>query len=67
MGYDETMESHKEISISLPESLLNRLDLHFYDPAMGKPAYGTRSRLIAELLENWLEGKSHERTNASGN
>jgi len=46
---------HKEISVSIPERLLGRLDLHFYDPSLGKPSYGARSQLIVELLEKWLE------------
>jgi len=49
------MGNHKEISVSIPIPLLNRLDLHFYDPAMDKPAYGTRSQLITKLLTEWLE------------
>ena len=49
------MGSHKEISVSIPALLLARLDLHFYDPALGKPEYGTRSQLIAKLLKEWLE------------
>ena len=66
VGYDKTMEGHKEVSISLPVGLLNELDLYFYDPAMGKPAYGTRSRLIAALLENWLKEQSNDQDKRDG-
>lgn len=60
MGYGIMMGSHKEISVSVPALLLARLDLHFYDPALDKPEYGARSRLITELLTEWLE-KQHDR------
>ena len=44
----------REICISIPERLIGRLDIFFYDPALGKPSYGARSQLISELLEKWL-------------
>jgi len=54
------MPKHKEISVSLPEALLGKLDLHFYDPASDKPEYGTRSRLITQLLDEWLRKQSRK-------
>ncbi len=56
---------YKEISVSISERLLGRLDLYFYDPRLGKPSYGARSQLITELLENWLEGKTNVPTRAA--
>lgn len=45
----------REVMINLPESLLTRLDLYFFDPKTGKPKYGSRSRLIERLLREWLD------------
>lgn len=44
-------------SISMSAHLLARLDFEFLEIETGKPKYGARSRLIAELVEGWLDEK----------
>jgi len=44
----------REISVSIPEPILDYLELRFYDPATGRLRYGARSRLIVNLLERWI-------------
>ena len=58
---------YREISVSVPELTLARVDLHFYDPAIGRPIYGARSQLITKLLEEWLdkEMRNEQRTHAT--
>ena len=61
MGYNFNMQTHIEISVSIPERLLAELDITLYDPLLGKPAYGARSRLIATLLREYLTSNQDER------
>jgi len=48
-------ELRVEWKISLPATLAARIELLLLDPGKLKPEYGARSRLIVELLENWLD------------
>ncbi len=45
----------KEITLSLPSSLLNKVELLLYDPVRSKVKYAARSHLVAQLLNEWVE------------
>lgn len=45
------------LKVSLPKSILQVMDLHLIDPMTGKVKYGARSRLMTELISNWLATK----------
>lgn len=45
----------KEVSVQIPQSLLSRVDLLLYEPAIGRKPYAARSTLIATLLYGWVE------------
>ena len=44
----------KHWKISLPATLAGTVEFYLFDPLHSKPTYGSRGRLIAELLENWV-------------
>lgn len=44
-----------EWKISLPSSVAVRVELFLTNPLTGKPRYGTRSKLITQLLQDWLD------------
>lgn len=44
-----------EIELSIPQSVLTRVELALVDPVRGKPAYGARSKLVTRLLKDWLD------------
>lgn len=44
----------KQVAISLPTALLERLDLLLKNPMTGKIHYGARSQLISSLLQEWV-------------
>lgn len=50
----------KEIKISLPSSLVAKMELLLYDPMRQKPLYGSRSSLVRQLLERWVEEQEGE-------
>lgn len=43
-----------EVHLSIPESLLRKIDEKLIDPVRGKPRYAARSTLIRKLLAQWL-------------
>jgi len=49
-----------KIRVSLPQSLLLEVEAYLWDAAILKPAYASRSRLIEQLLRDWLEQKKGE-------
>lgn len=53
-GRPRNPQKPKEIQITLPEALLMELNLLFFDPAKGRPKYGARSKLIENLLREYL-------------
>jgi hypothetical protein len=44
----------KHWKISLPATLAGIVELYLFDPLHGKPIYGSRGKLIATLLEEWV-------------
>lgn len=50
-----------EIHISLPSSIVARLEILLADPLTGKPRYGARARLINRLVNDWIELKQKEK------
>jgi len=44
----------KDWKIVLPATLAGSVEFELLDPLSGKPRYGERSRLISQLLSNWL-------------
>ncbi len=49
-------EMMQKVRISLPSELIIQVDHTIIDPATGKPAFGARSRLVEQLLRDYLEG-----------
>lgn len=44
----------KNWKISLPATLAGTVEFYLFDPLHKKPLYGSRAKLIAELLEKWV-------------
>lgn len=44
----------KDWKIVLPATLAGSVEFELLDKSTGKPRYGERSRLIAQLLSDWL-------------
>jgi hypothetical protein len=44
----------KHWKISLPATLAGIVEFYLFDPLHGKPIYGSRGKLIATLLEEWV-------------
>ena len=51
----------KSLKISLPEDLINELNLKFYDPITARPKYGGRSALIERLIRDYLDSERKRR------
>jgi hypothetical protein len=45
----------------IPETLYNRLSLLLMDVARGRPMYGLRSKLVTDILAEWLERQTAKR------
>jgi len=45
----------KNWKISLPATLAGTVEFYLFDPLHKKPLYGSRGRLITELLEKWVD------------
>ena len=45
----------KHWKISLPATLAGTVEFYLFDPLHGKPIYGSRGKLIATLLESWVQ------------
>jgi hypothetical protein len=39
----------------IPSTLAAQVELILFDPLRGKTGFGTRSRLVSQLLKDWLE------------
>src|SRR6516162_4464779 len=46
--------------VTLPESLAHEIDLMFYDTGSMRITYGSRSHLVAALLQEWLNERKRE-------
>jgi len=44
-----------EVSVSIPTTLLDKIDLLLFDPVRGRVRYGARSKLIQQLLKRWVD------------
>lgn len=56
-------EPYVQWKITLPASLAARVEIQLMNPTFGKPHYGSRARLVEELIRLWLSGDvqiSHE-------
>lgn len=58
-------ENRTEILLSLPKGLMAKVDLVLWDPVRNKPKYAARSKLVARLLEEWLEQSQKEENNGN--
>lgn len=58
MGRRFHEDTPRRINLSLPGSLLARVELHLLDPLTMRPVYGSVSALIAALLRDWVAQKS---------
>jgi hypothetical protein len=45
----------KNWKISLPATLAGTVEFYLFDPLHKKPLYGARGKLIATLLEQWVD------------
>ena len=45
----------KHWKISLPATLAGTVELYLFDRVHNKPLYGSRGRLITDLLEKWVD------------
>ena len=43
--------------LSINEEIAAKVDLYMFDPITLRPRYGERSRLVEQLLTEWLESK----------
>lgn len=41
--------------ICLPATLAGTVEFYLFDPLHKKPKYGSRAKLISELLEKWVQ------------
>lgn len=48
-----TKEPPADLHVMIPAKLMRRVDAHLTDPITGKPAYGSRARIVAQALEAW--------------
>jgi hypothetical protein len=44
-----------EITLSIPQSVRERLDILLWDPVRKKPKYGAFSKLVTKLLRAWIK------------
>ena len=47
----------KEVVITFPESVHNKLQAALFSELEGKVPYGARSALVTELVREWLKGR----------
>ena len=48
----------KNWKISLPATLAGTVEFYLFDPLHKKPIYGSRAKLITELLEKWVSDQA---------
>lgn len=61
MGRPLNPDLTKAWKIHLPATLAGTVELYLFDNIHGKPLYGSRSRLITELLSAWVEERAAQR------
>lgn len=47
-------EPSREVTITIPLTVIDQVDLLLVDDFSGRPRYGERSKLVTRLLEEWL-------------
>lgn len=52
--------ARRELKLSLPQDLVDKLDLVCMDTGKGRPVFGERSRVIESLLRPWVEARFAE-------
>jgi hypothetical protein len=45
----------KNWKISLPATLAGTVEFYLFDALHGKPLYGSRAKLITQLLQQWVD------------
>lgn len=54
-GRRKALDPAIQWSIMIPSTLAAQVELILFDPLRGKTGFGTRSRLVSQLLKDWLE------------
>lgn len=55
MGRRAHGDARKRINLYLQEAVLAELQIHYFDPARGKPQYGVLSEIVNNALKEHLE------------
>lgn len=53
LGRKPHSDPPKKVTLSIPSSLVDWLDLYTYDPVAQKPSYGGRSKILTGLLREY--------------
>lgn len=59
-GRRKAIDPSVQWSIMIPGTLAAQVELCLFDPLRGKTGFGTRSRLVCQLLQGWLETQRKE-------
>jgi len=54
-GRKPQLDRPVDVMVSIPSTVAAKLELLLYDPLTGRPQYGGRSRLIQQLIREWIE------------
>jgi hypothetical protein len=57
MAKRKQIQPQVRLYVQIPKSIDDEVDARLSDPLTGGPAYGARSRLVAGLLREWLDGR----------
>jgi len=55
MGRRAHGDARKRINLYIKEDLLTELQIHYFDPARGKPQYGVLSDIVNTALKEHLD------------
>lgn len=67
MGRPMNPDLTKNWKISLPATLAGTVEFYLFDNLHNKPLYGSRARLIASLLERWVDEQKRTATTRQPN
>lgn len=56
-----SLERQKKWKLSINATIAGRVELELMDPVHRKPIYGERSKLVEQLLSEWLEKRRQEK------
>lgn len=54
-------ERQKKWKLSINATIAGRVELELMDPVHRKPIYGERSKLVEQLLSEWLERRRQDK------